>query len=108
IYRPALVLARIFLGRSRCSALGSLVADNAVTKPILTAPDSASREWLKGRYCWSYSTELWSLSSGKIRSSLSPVQSLAELIFAQTVTGPPSHHLLHHTADLLRQFVLLR
>jgi hypothetical protein len=32
------------------------------------------------------------------------VQSLPELVFAQTVAGPPSHHLMHRRADLSRQF----
>jgi hypothetical protein len=31
-----------------------------------------------------------------------------ELVFAQTVAGPPAHHLMERPADLSRQFVLLR
>jgi hypothetical protein len=36
------------------------------------------------------------------------VQSLPELVLAQTVAGPPSHHLMECLPDLSKQFVLLR
>ncbi len=32
------------------------------------------------------------------------VQPLPELLFAQTVAGPPSHHLMERLADLSRRF----